>query len=109
MSAEKEKSPKDKAKREEWIKQGLTNLMPKVPKRSAAHSVDDGDDQPGHGMGVGESHTDLTEREKDYREWLAESVELHHGALMNLAAEIETEDDREDTSCGAHTPGSDSN
>jgi hypothetical protein len=36
----------------------------------------------GNGMANGESHTDLTEREKDYREWLAESVELHHGALV---------------------------
>ena len=113
MSSEKEASPKDKAKakKEEWIVQGLTNLVPKVPKRSNAHSMDDanGEDQLGHGLGLGESHPDLTEREKDYREWLAESVELHHGALMNLAAEIETEDDREDTSCGAHTPGSATN
>jgi hypothetical protein len=48
-------------------------------------------------------HSELTEREKDYREWLAESEELHRGAHFNLKAEIETEDEFDDG--GVRTPG----
>ena len=84
-------------------------MVPKIPKRSVIHEVYDSnadERMPGsNGMACAESQTDLTDREKNYREWLAESVEPHHGALMNLAAEIENGDDREDGSCGAHTPG----
>jgi len=73
-------------------------LVPKIPKRSIIHDIyeSNADENPGNGLACGESTTDLTDREKNYREWLAESVELHHGALMNLAAEIENGDERED-------------
>ena len=54
-------------------------------------------------MKPGESHPDLTEREKDYREWLAESEQLHHGAHLNLEAEIETDDEDEENG-GIRTP-----
>jgi hypothetical protein len=52
---------------------------------------------------AGESHPDLTEREKDYREWLAESEQLHHGAHLNLEAEIETDQEDEENG-GIRTP-----
>jgi len=51
-------------------------------------------------------NSELTEREKDYREWLAESEELHRGAHFNLKAEIETEDELEDVG-GVRTPSID--
>jgi hypothetical protein len=79
--------------------------VPKIPRRSAHHAVDESDENAGGDLKSGESQPDLTEREKDYREWLAESLELHHGALMNLKAEIENEDDREEASGGVRTPG----
>ena len=56
-------------------------------------------------MKTGESQTDLTEREKDYREWLAESLELHHGALLHLQAEIEMEEESEERNGSVRTPG----
>lgn len=53
-------------------------------------------------------NSELTEREKDYREWLAESEELHRGAHFNLKAEIETEDELDDGG-GVRTPGKEFN
>jgi hypothetical protein len=102
--ADEEVKPKEEEPvQEPWIVQGLANLVQKIPRRPTTHAVDDGDG--GSELKSGESHPDLTEREKDYREWLAESEQLHHGALFNLAAEIETEDEDEDRNGGVRTPG----
>ena len=70
------------------------------------NSMEEGDTDAIYGtvLKMGESHLDLTEREKDYREWLAESEQLHRGAHFNLQAEIDTEDEGEENS-GVRTPG----
>jgi hypothetical protein len=79
-------------------------LVPKIPKQSSKFANDE-DDNLENEMKTGESQLDLTEREKDYREWLAESLELHHGAILNLQAEIEMDDESEERNASVSTPG----
>ena len=104
FDAEPKEEPKEEVLRKEpWIVQGLTNLVPKIPRRSTVQNLDDPDSDLGFDLKPGESHPDLTEREKDYREWLAESEQLHHGAHLNLEAEIETDEEDEENG-GIRTP-----
>ena len=108
-----EKKRQEEEARVPWILQGLSHIIPQIPKSRTKNEDLDEDENISEednerfvrGVSTGKRFsiysqksdaTNDTDRGKGYKEWLEESAQLHEGAHLNLQAEIEGDENNTD-------------